>query len=150
MYYGISQNPYTKSYIMVFDIEYFEMYCMKCNKIYTKIQYKWCKSCQLNYLKKSITSGNKRINSFIQEIMQLKINYLWDSVFEWIPYNQFNNIGKVINNDIITAYLAVWKNGPLRWNSVKYMRDDPNTKVALKFYNSRNINDITNEFINEV
>jgi hypothetical protein len=37
-------------------------------------------------------SGNEKIDDFIQE-RQLKTNKN-DVVFEWIPYNQFNEIGK--------------------------------------------------------
>ena len=69
--------------------------CSKCGENYTTVGYhKWCKTCQINNLKKKFTnwtSGNKKVNDFIQE-MQLKINSSFDLIFEWIPYNQFSNI----------------------------------------------------------
>ena len=75
---------------MVFSIK---NCCKECGEIFTKKDYSWCKSCLINMLKTNRTSGNEKINDFIQE-MQLKINSQWDIVFEWIPYNQFNDIKK--------------------------------------------------------
>jgi hypothetical protein len=82
-------------------------------------------------------SGNEKIDEFIQE-KQLKIKDHKDVVFEWIPYNQFNEIKETGRNDI-TVYSAIWKNGPLYYvdNDDKYIRDS-NKKVALKcLYNSK-------------
>ncbi|PKY28471.1 hypothetical protein RhiirB3_444657 [Rhizophagus irregularis] len=47
-------------------------------------------------------SGNKIINDFIQE-RQLKIESNDDIVFEWIPYNQFNEVKKTGKNGLITV-----------------------------------------------
>ncbi|GBC42915.2 kinase-like domain-containing protein [Rhizophagus irregularis DAOM 181602=DAOM 197198] len=41
--YGVSKNPITKDYIMILDKKYFEIYCIKCEKIYTDISYRWCR-----------------------------------------------------------------------------------------------------------
>jgi hypothetical protein len=113
--YGISQNPDTNDFILIF------------NNI-------------------TLTSGNKKIDEFIQE-MQLKIN---DSLFEWIPYNQFDEIKKIGKGGFSTIYSAVWKKGPLcnknQWSG-NYTRDS-NKVVALKcLNNSRNF---TYEFLNKV
>jgi hypothetical protein len=86
-------------------------------------------------------SGNEKIDEFIQE-KQLKIKDHNDVVFEWIPYNQFNEIKETCRNDFITVYLAIWKDGPLQYNeynrSNKYSRDS-NKEVALKcLHNSTN------------
>ena len=78
--------------------------------------------------------------------MQLKIKYDSDTVFEWIPYNQFSDIGR---GGFATVYSAIWKDGPLKYNSrsKEYTRAS-NYKVALKcLQNSQNI---TNESFNEV
>ncbi|CAB5385286.1 unnamed protein product [Rhizophagus irregularis] len=92
------------------------------------------------------TSGNKKIDDFIQDV-QLKIN---DSLFEWIPYNQFNEIKKIRKGDFATVYSAIWKNGPLYNNNQlneNYARDS-NKKVALKILdNSQNL---SSEFLNKV
>jgi len=152
--YGISQNSDTKEYIMILHNKYFEKefekYCVKCGKIYTDIQYKWCKPCQIDYLKTNLTSGNEKIDNFIQE-KQLEINNYDDVIFEWIPYNQFNNIKEISKDGFFTLYSAIWKNGQLNYDYYKkiYKRYlmNQNQKVSLKCYNSQNI---TDGFFNEV
>ena len=123
--------------------------CKKCDKEYT--QYRWCKPCQINNFKKNFTnwtSGNEKIDNHIQE-MQLKISSDYDDiVFEWIPYDQFDNIKEVSKGDSATVYSAIWKDGPLNYNDeiTEYLRIS-DKKVALKcLYNSQNIT----EFLNEV
>ncbi|CAB5388261.1 unnamed protein product [Rhizophagus irregularis] len=93
------------------------------------------------------TSGNEKIDDFIQE-RQLKTKNYSDIVIEWIPYNQFNEIEETGKNGLITVYSAIWKDGPKykkdRWSN--YMRDS-NKKVALKcLYNSqKSIDSLINE-----
>jgi len=68
--------------------------------------------------------------------MQLKINCPCEKVFEWIPYDQFDNI-KNVNKD----GLAIWKSGPLNYNlsENEYIRIQ-NQKVGLRYlYNSQNM-----------
>ena len=94
------------------------------------------------------TSGNKNIDELIQE-MQLQINNKKDIIFEWIPYNQFNNIEEIGKGGFAIVYSAVWKDGPLYYNSYKdeYSRKS-DKKVALKYlHDSQNI---SSEFLNEV
>jgi len=115
--------------------------------MYTDIQYKWCKPCQIKNLT-NWASGNEKIDNFIKK-MQLKINDSSDILFEWIPHNQFSDIEEIDKGGFATVYLAKWKDGPLYYdfNKKKYMRRS-DKKVALKcLYNSQNI---TNEFLNEV
>jgi hypothetical protein len=72
--------------------------------------------------------------------MQLNIDNYNDIVFEWISYNQFNEIKEIAKNNSITIYSAIWKDGPLRFNfeHQKYIRNS-NKKVALKYlHNSQN------------
>ena len=95
-----------------------------------------------NYL---ILSGNEKIDDFIQE-RQLNIGESNDVVFEWISYNQFEEIKETGKNDSITVYSAIWRNGPLHYR--KHTRDS-NKKVALKcFHNLQNPVDLL--LINEV
>ena len=105
--YGISQNPYTKDYIIVLQNRYYEEYCENCIKEYTDITYKWCKPCQL---KNNQSSGNIEIDNFIQKL-QLEISNPWDMLFEWISYNQFNKVKEISKSDFATTYLALWKDG---------------------------------------
>jgi hypothetical protein len=91
-------------------------------------------------------SGNNKIDDFIQEIQYE--TYLFNKVFEWIPYNQFDKIKVTSKNGSITMYSAMWKDGPLYYHYGKYTRIS-NEGVALKcLHNSQ---DIMIEFvINEV
>ncbi|GBC02529.1 hypothetical protein RclHR1_04670007 [Rhizophagus clarus] len=142
--YGITQNPNTKEYIMVLE----DGYCEKCDKKYLDINHKWYRSCQVNYLKRNITSwtsGNENIDQFIQE-MQLKTDYCNGIIIEWIPYSQFN----VTKDNHAKVYSAVWKDGPL------YYYDDimgwtnkrsANTNVILR--QLHRLQDIGNEFLSE-
>ncbi|CAB4442805.1 unnamed protein product [Rhizophagus irregularis] len=143
--YGISQNPNTKNYVLVLENG---NHCETCGEIYTSIYIEWCESCQINNLImnfKNWTSGNKIIDRFIQE-MQLELKSNNDIIIEWIPYNQFDNIKRISEGDFAKLYSAIWTNGPLEYNNVKWKRM-PNEKVALKYLcNSQNI---TNEFLNE-
>jgi hypothetical protein len=122
--------------------------CVKCDKRYNSM---WCKPCQINYLKMDFTnwtSGNVKVDRFIQE-MQLKIDSYYDIVFEWIQYSQFNNIKEIFNDEHITVYSAIWKDGTLNYNSSKheYIRNQ-NEAVTLKYLNNyQNIMDI---FLNKV
>ncbi|GET65189.1 kinase-like domain-containing protein [Rhizophagus irregularis DAOM 181602=DAOM 197198] len=54
---------------------------------------------------RSWTSGNNKIDGFIRE-MQLEINDPSDTIFKWVPYNQFSNIKKIGNGDFA---IAKWK-----------------------------------------
>jgi serine/threonine protein kinase len=125
--------------------------CKKCDKKHTYVYWKWCKPCQINNLKGNFTnwtSGNEKIDNFIQE-MQLKIDGPWNIVFEWILYDQFSDIKEIGKGGFATVYSAIWKDGPLKYNEYnkEYTRE-ADKKVALKcLYNSQNI---TNEFLNEV
>ncbi|GBB99294.1 hypothetical protein RclHR1_34760001, partial [Rhizophagus clarus] len=147
--FGISQNPDTKVYILVFDVEYFHCYCEKCNN---KYENRWCKQCQINQLKNYFTnwtSGSEKIDNLIQK-MQLKINNYNDTIFEWIPYNKLIDVSEIEKGIFATA---IWKDGPLYYSKMRreYKRDS-NKKVLLKYlYNSENGNYIIlNEIINSI
>ncbi|CAB4440468.1 unnamed protein product [Rhizophagus irregularis] len=151
--YGFSQNPDTKEYILVFSHKHFDNYCIKCGNKYKYKGYenkyiKWCKQCQINQLKSNFTnwtSGNEKIDEFIQK-SQLKINDQNDTVFEWIPYNKFININETGKSGFV---IAIWKDGPLYYSSSisKYKRK-LNKKVFLKYsYNLQDINVFLNETV---
>jgi hypothetical protein len=150
--YGISQNSDTKDYIMIFE----NKYCEECGKQYVDIENKWCKSCRINDLKENFTnwSENEKIDNLIQEL-RLKINESSDTIFEWIPYDQFSDIKEIGEGGFAKVYSAIWKprEQPINITFEKdyiyrYPKEPKGGKVALKcIYNSQNI---TNEFLNEV
>ena len=136
-FYGITQNPDTKEYILVFHNNYFENHCKECIKNYTNAYVKWCKPCQINYLKKNFTnwtSENEKIDDFIQE-KQLNV-----VLFEWVPYNQFDNIKKMNKDDLATA---MWKDDPLYYNKKWVRKSDEN--VALKYISQNDIDELLNK-----
>uniref|UniRef100_U9UAU4 Protein kinase domain-containing protein n=1 Tax=Rhizophagus irregularis (strain DAOM 181602 / DAOM 197198 / MUCL 43194) TaxID=747089 RepID=U9UAU4_RHIID len=103
------------------------------NKVIEYSQYsKYSKSGFVTY-----TSGNKKIDNFIQE-RQLKIKDHDDVVFEWIPYNQFDQVKKICKNSFVAVYSAIWGDGPLYYQHDKYIRDS-NKEVTLKFLNDSQI-----------
>jgi hypothetical protein len=109
-------------------------YCEKCGKEY--VYDKWCKPCQISNLKFNFTnwtSGNKKIDDFIQEMqLEIEINDQWNIVFEWIPYSQFNNIKEIGKSGFVTVYSATWKDGPLITENYKRSPDGTNKKIVLK------------------
>jgi hypothetical protein len=128
---------------LIFSYDYLKCRCKKCGNSY----YNWCQPCQINYLTNNFTnwtSGNERIDNFIQE-KQLKYNR--DIVFEWIPYDKFIDINEIGECGLT---MAIWKDGPLSYDTQYnkgWMRRSYE-KVTLKFsYDSENI---TDEFINKV
>ena len=124
---------------MILQDGYFDKHCEKCDKQYINVKVKWCRLCQ--------TSGNKQIDDFIQEKQSNISNLYYDLVFEWIPYNQFDNIIEISKNGFTKIYSAIWEDGPLYYNYYKYTRNENNKEVTLKY--SSNSQDI-NEFLNEV
>jgi hypothetical protein len=81
--------------------------------------------------------------------MQFKIDGHNNVIFEWIPYNQFNEIKEIGKNNNTAIYSAIWKNGPLHYDSYydKYTRCS-NKEVALKYLH--NLQNSVESLINEV
>uniref|UniRef100_U9TVW5 Protein kinase domain-containing protein n=1 Tax=Rhizophagus irregularis (strain DAOM 181602 / DAOM 197198 / MUCL 43194) TaxID=747089 RepID=U9TVW5_RHIID len=143
--YGISQNPDTKDYIIILG-----GFCENCGEIFTNIYYQWCKPCDLIQNFANWTSGNEKIDEFIQE-MQLKIENPEYRIVEWIPYDQFNIIKEICKDNFARMYLAIWKDGPLEYNynEEKHKHErQPNKEVILKCLN--NSQSVINDLLNEV
>jgi hypothetical protein len=122
-------------------------YCEGCEKEYTKAKYRWCDQCQTNYLKLNFTnwtSGNKKIDNFIQE-KQLKCGYIFSSpLFQWIPYNNFYNIKEIGKNEFDTVYSAILEIDLLRYS---YDRKMLRMVVLKQIHDSQNM---INDFLKEV
>ncbi|PKK69304.1 hypothetical protein RhiirC2_850816 [Rhizophagus irregularis] len=124
-------------------------FCINC--IFNIFDNKGCKRCQINYLKENFTnwtSGNEKIDNFIRK-EQIKINSKSDDiVFEWIPYDQFNDIKEINEDSFFGIYSAIWKYGPLRWDGSnnKYSRKLDKEIILIYLHNLKSIN----EFLNEV
>jgi hypothetical protein len=82
--------------------------------------------------------------------MQLDIKDHNDTVFEWIPYNQFNEINEMTKNRFATIFSAIWEDGPLYRENIwskDYARHS-NKEVALKCLH--NLQDPIECVLNEV
>jgi hypothetical protein len=86
-------------------------------------------------------SGNEKIDNYIQEL-QLKCNFFYNVVFEWISFDEFDNIEEMVKHDFSTIYSANWILEHNK-NKAKYERSS-NKAVILKSF--RDID----KFINEV
>ncbi|GBC05953.1 hypothetical protein RclHR1_06520009 [Rhizophagus clarus] len=116
--YGITQNPETKNYIMVWN-----KICKKCKR-----------ECNAIYFLQNLnnwTSGNKVIDKFIQSI-QLSTHKNTTNVLEWIPYDRFYNISYIEKDE----FRANWIDGYIdNWdiNNKNWKRKDQNTLVIMKY-----------------
>jgi hypothetical protein len=131
---------------MILQNEYNEK-CNKCGEEYLDTDFDWCRLCLVNCLKKFFvnwTSGNETIDNFVK-VKQLKISFINEEIWEFIPFNWFDNIKEINNSDFAIAYSAIWKDGPLLYCNKKWTRES-NKKVYLKSYSSQDID----EFLDEV
>ncbi|GET64039.1 kinase-like domain-containing protein [Rhizophagus irregularis DAOM 181602=DAOM 197198] len=108
------------------------------NKIKTYIDEKHIR----NYVSNNITE--EYLYGQIRSYSSIAIN---KEDIEWMPYYRFGNIKKVNKSDTTLQYSAIWMNGPLKYNGIKWERI-PNKKVTLKYLCSSQ--NITNEILNEV
>ncbi|GET02092.1 kinase-like domain-containing protein [Rhizophagus clarus] len=53
--------------------------------------------------------------------------------FEWIPYDQFDDVKEISKNNLVISYSAMWKNGPLYWRSWNEYKRVPYKTVVLKY-----------------
>jgi hypothetical protein len=138
-FYGITQNPETKNYMMVLN-----NICEKCDKICNSIHF------QRNF--KNWTSGNNDIDKFIQDTQLSEHTYWVQNALEWIPYDRMYNVeyiaddsefGKVCRAIWIDRCINKWDDENQNWK-----REYQNILVTLKILN--NPSSITLEFINKV
>ncbi|GET02602.1 kinase-like domain-containing protein [Rhizophagus clarus] len=122
--------------------------CHECNQINTGHDY--CRSCKSKYFQqnfKNWTSGNHKVDEFIQKAQLEAEHYV--KIIEWIEYDKFEDIEYLAKGGFSTTYKAIWKNGNI--HSIKrngQLRRTGEVKVALKcLHNSQ---EITADFLKEV
>ncbi|RHZ72861.1 hypothetical protein Glove_236g47 [Diversispora epigaea] len=120
--------------------------CPECNQKFFEM---WCKPCNSKHFQNDFnkwTSGNNKIDKFIQDA-QLNSNY--GEVVEWIPNDRFKDIKPIARGGFGTIHYARWIDGPIsRWNveNRQWNRRYREEEVALKkFNNFVNFNDALNE-----
>ncbi|RHZ87079.1 hypothetical protein Glove_40g56 [Diversispora epigaea] len=123
------------------------MPCPECNQ---KCYGDWCKPCNSKHFQNDFnnwTSGNDKIDKFIQDA-QLNANKYWDAI-EWIPYDRFKDVKQIGKGGFGTIHYAKWIDGPIdKWDieNQQWRRYRKNEEVALKKFDSFvNFNDVLNE-----
>ncbi|RIA78892.1 kinase-like domain-containing protein, partial [Glomus cerebriforme] len=148
--------------------------CPECNQPNTYEN--WCKECYSKKFQQDFgnwTSGNERIDMFIQE-SQLNARNNFE-LLEWIPYNRLRNIQFLAQGGFSTVYKAIWLDGWIQhwdyekqdWKRYVYERDgqeykdanNPKIKNPLQINEKygysvvlKSLNDssnINNDFLNE-
>src|SRR6185436_6514605 len=91
--------------------------CPECNQ--NSYVYEWCKPCHSKCFQNDFnnwTSGNDKIDKFIQDAQLNANNYL--DVIEWIHYDQFKDVKQIGKGGFGTIHYAKWIDGPIdKWNS---------------------------------
>ncbi|EXX72083.1 Ypk2p [Rhizophagus irregularis DAOM 197198w] len=133
--YGITQDPKTKHYMVIFS-----KMCKKHNDMCNALYF------QQNF--KNWTSGNNDIDEFIQITQLLSHNtYQISKALEWIPYDRFYNIkctAKVCGdlhpqNFTDKLYRANWIDGYInKWDDANqnWKRKNQDMIIILKIFNS--------------
>ncbi|RHZ69942.1 hypothetical protein Glove_276g34 [Diversispora epigaea] len=123
--------------------------CQECNQEYSG--YKWYKPCNSKHFQNDFnnwTSGNEKIDKFIQDAQLNANHYLY--VIEWIPYDRFKDVKQIGKGGFGTIHYARWIDGYIeKWDikNQQWKRDRKySEEVALKkFDNFVNFNDVLNE-----
>ncbi|RHZ48277.1 hypothetical protein Glove_553g28 [Diversispora epigaea] len=120
--------------------------CPECNQ--ERSGYYWCKICNSKHLQNDFnnwTSGNEKIDKFIQDA-QLNANNYWD-VIEWISYDRFKDVKQIGKGGFGTIHYARWIDGYIeKWDIKNQQWKRYSKAVALKkFDNFVNFNDVLNE-----
>ncbi|RHZ85103.1 hypothetical protein Glove_71g27 [Diversispora epigaea] len=121
--------------------------CPECNQEYNGY---WCEPCNSEHFQNDFnnwTSGNDKIDKFIQDA-QLNANNYW-KVIEWIPYDRFKDVKQIGKGGFGTIHYARWIDGEIKeWDieNQQWERYDKMKEVALKkFDNFVNFNNVLNE-----
>ncbi|GBC04738.1 hypothetical protein RclHR1_05830016 [Rhizophagus clarus] len=110
-FYGITQNPETKSYLMVLN-----------NKRQSKhFQPKF----------ENWTSGNIIIDRFIKNT-QLSAQNFGLKAFEWIPYDRFCKIKYIAKGRFGNIYRAIWIDGHIEWDNKQHNWKKQNQNLLIK------------------
>ncbi|RHZ79142.1 hypothetical protein Glove_151g57 [Diversispora epigaea] len=116
-----------------------------CPECYQEHNGYWCKPCNSKHFQNDFnnwTSGNDKIDKFIQDT-QLNANFEYQ-IIEWIPYDRFKDVKQIGKGGFGTIHYARWIDGfILEWDieNQQWERYGKNG-VADNFVN---FNDVLNE-----
>ena len=100
-FYGITQDPETKNYVVVLDDT-----CENCNCV--------CNATHFQQKFKNWTSGNNDIDKFIQDT-QLSAHDNMDKALEWIPNDRFYDVKYIAKDKFGKVYRANWIDGHINY-----------------------------------
>ncbi|GES99308.1 kinase-like domain-containing protein [Rhizophagus clarus] len=175
--YGISQNPDTKNYILIFDHNYRDNYCEKCElEKYTiaiwekgplyhnindkKLIRKSCEKVCLKYqhsLQDITNEFLNKVESYLTNKLVFGISQNPETKILILVFSDkyFEKFCEICDNRYESEWnkwcgfdIAIWKDGPLNYIGEKGMMKESYKKVGLKYlYNSQ---EIANEFLVEI
>ncbi|RHZ76328.1 hypothetical protein Glove_199g42 [Diversispora epigaea] len=105
--FKFDNNFQTFDNIEILDYEFLNL--LKCNQEYNGY---WCKPCDSKHFQNDFnnwTSGNEKIDKFIQD-SQLNANS-HQGIIEWIPYAQFKGVKQIGRGGFGTIHYARWIDG---------------------------------------
>ncbi|RHZ87525.1 hypothetical protein Glove_33g26 [Diversispora epigaea] len=121
--------------------------CPECNQKYNGY---WCKQCNSKHFQNDFnnwTSGNNKIDKFIQYAQLNAKDNDWE-VTEWIPYDRFKDVKQIGKGGFGTIYYARWIDGYIyKWDieNQQWQRYGEVEVALKKFDNFVNFNDVLNE-----
>ncbi|CAB4486644.1 unnamed protein product [Rhizophagus irregularis] len=123
--------------------------CIECQKPLSGM--KWCRSCNAEHFHQQTskwTSWRLGLDNVIIET-QIAANNA-HSLYEWIPFEDFDHITYLAKGGFGTVYKATWKRGPIiHWDpNIKNWTRFRNHEVILKIINGSQTN--LDEFINQL
>ncbi|RHZ69978.1 hypothetical protein Glove_276g21 [Diversispora epigaea] len=129
------------------------MSCPECNQ---NSLYGWCKPCNSKHFQNDFnnwTSGNDKIDKFIQDAQLNAKSEL--KLIEWIPYDRFKDVKQIGKGGFgtihyarrVDEYIRKWDIENQQWERQKNWKGEKvEVDVALKkFDNFINFNDVLNE-----
>ncbi|RHZ89590.1 hypothetical protein Glove_13g128 [Diversispora epigaea] len=124
--------------------------CSKCHQDNTgKI---WCHPCNSKQFQNELgkwTSGDREIDSFIQQI-QLNANK-FQEIIEWIPFDRLENVTYLAKGGFGTVYKATWLDGFIKFGKQDVWYRNGEQSVCLKrLGNSTTKNDFLQEIKNQL
>ncbi|GBC09842.1 hypothetical protein RclHR1_09150013 [Rhizophagus clarus] len=133
-FYGITKNPISLNFILVFDyLGHNQNIVFKCQILH--YFFNWCNKCKLKHFKLNYGESPSE-NNKIDKI--LKDNYCESNsskdLIEWIPYDEFKDVTHIELDENEEIYRAVWSEGCIcDWGEDKsnWSREIKNLKVIL-------------------
>ncbi|GBB91983.1 hypothetical protein RclHR1_19480002, partial [Rhizophagus clarus] len=136
-FYGITQDPITKNYMMVLN-----NICKKCKII--------CYTMYFQHKFIEWTSGNNDIDKFIQNT-QLSAHEDTKEALEWIPYDRFNDAKYITKDERGKVYRANWGDVKISyWNNKKQNRKRINCNMLVILKSLNSLENIAIELKNEI